>query len=200
LQEREVGQGVADVGEVVAKPSLKSEELAVAGKIDVGIGGENASEETEVVGDAVGEDSVGGGGKVNGTAHCLLLLEILKKLAVVGEVSYVELDGVGEVLLESGFALGKPAGKLQKRGRMMAGENQGGVDESVRLDEGSVEVDAEHGRDCDGVGSSVRNGQNSGLPWINAGYYRKRGTSRVLAQLTEGRYLHRATNVIIKYP
>jgi len=107
----------------------------------------------------VGEDSVGGGGEVDGTASCLLLLKILKKLAVVGEMGYIELDGVGEVLLESSFTLGEPAGKLEKRGGMMAGENEGGVDESVRLDEGSVEVDAEHGRDCNGVGRSVRNGQ-----------------------------------------
>jgi hypothetical protein len=85
---------------------------------------------------------------------------VLQEFAVVGEVSYIKLDGCGEVLLEGGFALEEPAGKVQERGGIVAGEDEGGVDEGVRLDEGSVEVDAEHGEN--GVGGSVGRGNRDG--------------------------------------
>jgi hypothetical protein len=55
----------------------------------------------------------------------VLLLKILKEFAVVGEVGYVELDGAGEVLFEGGLALGEPAGKVEERSGMMAGEDEG---------------------------------------------------------------------------
>jgi hypothetical protein len=41
----------------------------------------------------------------------------------------------------------------------MAGEDEGGVDEGVRLDEGSVEVDAERGQGGDDVRRRNRDGQ-----------------------------------------
>jgi hypothetical protein len=42
----------------------------------------------------------------------MLLLEVLEELAVVGKVGYVKLNRCGEVLLERGFALEEPAGKV----------------------------------------------------------------------------------------
>jgi hypothetical protein len=160
LEEGQVGQGVADVGEAVSEAGLEGEELVVAGEVGFAVGGEDAGEETEVVGDTLGEDGVGGGGEVDGAAGGVLLLEVLEEFAVVGEVGYIELDGCGEVLLEGGFALEEPAGQVQERGGIVAGEDEGGVDEGVRLDEGSVEVDAEHGED--GVGGSVGRGNRDG--------------------------------------
>ena len=144
LEEREVGEGVADVGEVVAEAGLEGGELVFAGEVELAVGGEDAGEEAEVVGDAVGGVGVGGGGEVDGTAGGALLLKILKEFAVVGEVGDVEVDGVGKMAFEGGFALEEPAGKLQQSGWVMAGDGEGGVVEGVGFDEGSIQVDAEH--------------------------------------------------------
>src|ERR1700745_4082610 len=62
LEEGEVGEGVADIGEVVAEAGLESGELVFAGKIELAVGGEDAGEDAEVVGDAVGGGGIGGGG------------------------------------------------------------------------------------------------------------------------------------------
>ncbi len=107
------------------------------------VGGEDAGEEAEMGGDAVGGGGVGGGGEVDGAAGGVLLLKILKEFAVVGEVGDVELNGIGEMALEGGFALEEPAGEAEERGGVMAGDGEGGVVEGVGFDEGSVEVDAE---------------------------------------------------------
>ena len=103
-----------------------------------------------MVGDAVGEDGVGGGGEVNGPAGGFFLLEVLEELAVVGEVGDIELDGGGEVAFEGSFSLNEPAWEPQERCGFVTGERQGRVDEGVGLDEGSVEVDAERGERCRG--------------------------------------------------
>jgi hypothetical protein len=112
LKEREVGERVADVGEVVAETGLEGGELVLAGEVGLTIGSENASEEAEMRSDAVGGVGVGGSGEVDGAAGGALLLKILKEFAVVGEMRDVELDGIGEVTLKGGFALEEPAGKL----------------------------------------------------------------------------------------
>jgi hypothetical protein len=70
----------------------------------------------------------------------------------------IKLDGVGEVAFEGGFALNEPAGDVKKRCRAMAGDGEGGVVEGVRLDEGPIQVDAEHRRRGD-VECGVRDGQ-----------------------------------------
>jgi len=105
LKEREVGGGVADVGEVVAELGAKGSELVLAGEVELAVGSEDAGEEAEMICDATGGVGVGGGGEVDGAACGVLLLKILKELAVVGEVGYVELDGSGKMTFESGFAL-----------------------------------------------------------------------------------------------
>ena len=144
LEEREVGQRVADVGEVVAEAGLEGGEFVFAGEVELAVGGEDAGEEAEMGGDAVGGVGVGGGGEVDGAAGGALLLKVLEEFAVVGEVGDVELDGVGEMAFEGGFALDEPAGNVQQRGGVMAGDGEGGVVQGVGLDEGSVQVDAEH--------------------------------------------------------
>jgi len=158
LEEREVGGGVADVGEVVAKLGAEGVQLVFAGEVEFAVGGEDAGEEAEVVGDAMGGVGVGGGGEVDGTTGGVLLLKILKEFPVVGEVGYVELYDASEMVFKGGFALEEPAGELQQRGWMMAGDGEGGVVEGVRLDEGSIQVDAEDwdGRDVDWRGRDVQ--------------------------------------------
>jgi hypothetical protein len=70
------------------------------------VGGEDAGEEAEVVCDTVGGIGIGGGGEVEGAAGGALLLKVLQELAIVGEMGDIELDGIGQVTFESGFALG----------------------------------------------------------------------------------------------
>ncbi len=105
LEEREVGESVADVGEVVAKAGLKGGQLGVAGEVELAIGGEDAGEDAKVRGDAVGGVGICGCGEIDGTAGGALLLKILEEFAVVGQMGYVELDGSSEVALEGCLAL-----------------------------------------------------------------------------------------------
>ena len=113
LQEREVRQGVADVREIFAKAGLEGGELVFAGEVERAVGGEDASEQAEVGGDAVCGVGVGGRGEVDGTAGGALLFKILKEFPIVGEMGDVELNGVGEVTLEGGFSLQQPARHLE---------------------------------------------------------------------------------------
>jgi hypothetical protein len=142
-EEGEIGQGVADIGEVVAELFAEGGQLILSGEVDISVGGEDAGEEAEMVRDAMGEDGVGGCGEVDRATGRLFLLEELEHLAVVGKVGDVELDGCGEVAFEGRFALGEPAGKLKKRCRFVTGEGQGRVDERVGFDECAIEVDTE---------------------------------------------------------
>ncbi len=66
----------------------------------------------------------------------------------------VELDGVGEVAFEGRFALKEPAGDIDERARVVAGDGEGGIVKGVGFDEGSIQVDAERrqgvGFECGG--------------------------------------------------
>ena len=145
FEEGEVGHGVADVGEVVAKLGAEGGELVFACQVELAVGGEDAGEEAEVGGNAAGGVGIGCGSKVDGAAGGVLLLKILKEFVVVREVSDVELNGGGEVALEGSFALEDPGGDFEEGGRMVAGNGERGVVQGVGLDEGTVEVDAEDG-------------------------------------------------------
>ena len=138
LEDGQVGAGVADVGEVISEALAEGGELVVASEVDVAIGGEYAVEEAEVVGDALGQDGIGGCGEVDWAAGGVLLLQILKEFAVIGEMGDVEGDGAGDVAFEGGFALQEPAGKLEEIGGVMASEGQCGINEGIGFDEGSV--------------------------------------------------------------
>jgi len=89
LEEGEIGEGVADVGEVVAEVLAEEGQFVVSREVGGSVGGENAGKEPKVCGDAVGYGGVGGGREIDGTARGLLLLKILQKLAVVWEMRYV---------------------------------------------------------------------------------------------------------------
>ena len=78
-----------------------------------------------MAGDAVGGVGVGCGGEVDWAAGRALLLKVLEEFAVVGEVGDVEVDGLGEVLLEGGLSLEEPAGKIEKGGGVVAGYGEG---------------------------------------------------------------------------
>gem|GEM_PF-6682022 len=105
--------------------------FAGAGEVDGAFGGENSGEEAEMVCDALGDGGVGGCGEVDGATGGVLLLKVLEQFAVVGEMGDVELDGVGDVAFKRGFTLHEPAGKLEEIGGTVAGEEEGGIDESI---------------------------------------------------------------------
>ena len=131
FEEGEVGHGVANVGEVVAELGAKGRELVFAGEVELAVGGENAGEEAQVSGDAIGRVGVCGGCEVDRAADGVLLLKILKEFVVVGEVGDVELDGGGKVTFEGGFALEEPGGKLEESQGVVAGYGQRGVMQGV---------------------------------------------------------------------
>jgi hypothetical protein len=96
----------------------------VSGEVNCAVGGEDAGEDAEVVGDALGEGDVGGGSKVDGAAGGVLLLKILKEFAVIGEVGDVEAYGGGDVPFEGSFAVEEPTGEFEQFGRVMAGQGE----------------------------------------------------------------------------
>jgi hypothetical protein len=89
LEQGEVGGGVADIAEVFAELLAEGGQLVVSSEVKDAVGGEDAGEEAEVVGDALGGGGVCGGGEVDGAAGGVLLLQILQKFAVIRQVSYV---------------------------------------------------------------------------------------------------------------
>lgn len=95
------------------------------------VGGEDAGEEAEVIGDASGGVVIGGGGEIDGAAGGLLLLEVLEELAVVGQVGDVELNGGGDLALEGSFAFEEPSRKFEDGGGAMAGDSERGVVEGI---------------------------------------------------------------------
>jgi hypothetical protein len=115
FEEGEVRHGVADIGKVFTETGAEGSELVFAGEVELAVGGEDAGEDAEVGGDAVGGVGVGGGCEVDGAAGGMLLLKILKEFAVVREVGDVELDGGGEVTFEGGFSLEDPGGDVEER-------------------------------------------------------------------------------------
>ena len=108
------------------------------------VGGQDAGEEAKVGCDAVGGICVGGCGEVEGAASGALLFKILQEFAVVGEMRDIELDGVGKVAFEGGFALEEPARDVEERSGVVASDSEGGVVKGIRFDEGPVEIDAKH--------------------------------------------------------
>ncbi len=116
----------------------------MTGQIGSSIGGKDAREDAEMLGDPVRQGGVGCGGEVERAAFGLLLLQILEQFAVVGQMGGVQLHCSGDVALQRGFALGEPAGKPQQFGGVVPGERQGGIDQRVGLYEGAIEIDAEH--------------------------------------------------------
>jgi hypothetical protein len=100
--------------------------------------------------------------------------------------------------LKGGFALGQPAGEVQEGGGMMAGEGERGVDEGVRLDEGTVEIDAERWkRSCVEYGGL--DGQREILPWERDYRTKMHLSQQMYMQLEMARNLRGSANVIIIY-
>src|ERR1700679_3621820 len=97
LEKREVGHGVAYVGEVVAEAGLEGGEFVFAGEVDGAVGGEDAGEEAQVGGYEVRGLGIGGSGKVDRAPGGSLLFKILKEFAVVGGGGEGGVVGVADV-------------------------------------------------------------------------------------------------------
>ena len=74
LEQRQIGQGIADVVEAVGgKALLQMLQFVVAGEVDLAIAGDYAVEDAQVSGDALGQDAIGPGGQVELTASRMLV-------------------------------------------------------------------------------------------------------------------------------
>lgn len=104
-EQGEIRAGVADVAEFVAKALMKGGQLGRSGEVGRTIGREDAREQAEVVGDALGKGEVCCRGEIDEPARGVLLLKKLEELAIVGKVNDVQLDRRGDVALESGLTL-----------------------------------------------------------------------------------------------
>jgi hypothetical protein len=194
LEEREVRQRVADIGEVVAEAGLEGSQLVFSGEVELTVGGEDAGEDAEVGGDAVGSVRIGGRGEIEGTAVGTLLLQVLEEFAVVGKMNNIELYRVGKVAFECRFALHEPTGNVEQRAGMVAGDGEGGIVESVRLDERSIQVDAERRQGGD-VEFGGGNGQN--CPSLRLTYGRKKigSSGRCYGRCSASRLLRRPSSL-----
>ena len=83
---------------------LEAGQLVAADSIGDAVRGEDAGEEAEVLGDAVGEGTVGSGDEVNGTAEFVLRFKKTEDSLVVREVGYVEGNEFGCFGFGAGFA------------------------------------------------------------------------------------------------
>jgi hypothetical protein len=162
LEEREIRHCITDVGEVVAEGLPESGQLIVAGKVEGSVGGQDAGEEVEVVGDPMSEGGVGCCGEVDGTTGGVLLFEVLQELSVVGQMGDIELHGARDVALQRSFTLTEPAGKLEEQGRIVTCKGELGIDERIRFDQSAVEIDAKRWKCC---GAGNREGQ--GIPSVD---------------------------------
>ena len=124
LQERKIGERVSDVAEVVPELLAEGGQLVVSGEIDDTVGGQDAGEDSELVGDMPGGGGVGGRGEVDLAASRAFLLKILQEFPVVREVRDIQMSCICDMALERGLALQKPAGESKQQGRMVSGKGE----------------------------------------------------------------------------
>ena len=67
-----------------------------------------------MIGNAVGESSVGAGGEIDLAAPRIFLLQKLKQFSVVGEMRDVESDMFGDKCFEGGFAAKNLPGRRRR--------------------------------------------------------------------------------------
>ena len=89
-------------------------------------------------GDAFGEPHIRAGGEKDLAAVAVLLLKKSENSAVIGQVRYIQRDGLGDVSLECGFAVKQRAGEAEQPVGPIAQQGQQGVNERIGFDEGAV--------------------------------------------------------------
>ena len=140
---------VPDVGEVDSAEELaEAVEFPAAGHVLSAIAGKDFIEESEMIGNAARELGVGAGGEIDFAAPRILLLKILKKFSVIGEMRHVKDDVFGNKCLEGRFAVKDHAGQAQQEQGMSSRQHEKRVDQSVRFDQSSIQVDAEGREFC----------------------------------------------------
>ena len=98
--------------------------------------------DTKVIGNALCETTVGAGCEIDFAALRMFLLKKLQQLAVIWQVRDVEGNIFGDKSLECGLAAKNLSGEAQQQEGMSARQNQEGVDQSIRFDQGSIQIDA----------------------------------------------------------
>ena len=164
-QQGQIGSVVADVVERAGELAAQAVELAVSGQVDCAVAAEHAGEDAEMIGDALGQTHIRAGGEIDGAAAGTLLVEKLQQLAVVGQMRHVEGDLRGDERLERRLAAKEASRQARdRRRRMGARQHQQRVDESIGLDESSVEIDAQGPEHCCG---SFRRRDDLGQPFTS---------------------------------
>ena len=109
-EDRKVGPGVADVGEIVAEAVAEGVELVLSCEIVPTVGGKDVFEDPEMGGDPVGERTVSGCRQVECATFGVAFVQESEQRPVVGQVDDVDRHGGGDVAFERGFSLQKPRG------------------------------------------------------------------------------------------
>ena len=109
--------------------------------------------------------------EIESTAAGALLVKKLQQDAVVGQMRDVERDMRGDESLEGGLAVQQASGQSEQRSRMGARQHKQRVDESVGLDQSSVEIDTKGPERCCG---SFRQRDNLGQTFTSGRGYSSR--------------------------
>ena len=144
LQERQIRQCVTDIVEAVRRKSLlQMLQLVPSGEVHPAVAGDYVFKDSQVGCDLSRQDTVGPGGQVEFPASGMLVSKVVQQGTVVRQVRGIECDHRGHLRLQIGFALERPQWRVQKSQGMATSEDHQRVNESVRLDQGTVQIDTE---------------------------------------------------------
>ena len=140
-QKNSVRWRIADIAEFVAEALAKGSQLVSACEIGCSIRRHYAVEDSDMSGNSFGQRCVGGGCEKKMATGSMLQAEPLQKGTVVGKVLDVKTYSSTEMAFEFGFTLCDPTGNLKYLTGVLTRQSEHAVDESVRFDQRSIEID-----------------------------------------------------------
>lgn len=146
---RKIRRVVPDVGKIdSAQAPAEAVEFPATGQVVSAVAGKDFMEESEMIGNAAREWSVGAGSEIDFAAPGLFLLKEMKQFSVVREMRHVESDVFGNKGFEGGLSAKERAGQARKEEGMSSGQDEQRVDQSVGFDQSPIQVDAEGHEFC----------------------------------------------------
>ncbi len=104
-QQRQIGGVVANVVESAAgQLAAQAIKLVFAGEVGCAVAAQNAREDAEMIGHALGKANIGAGGEIDLAAFGALRLKVVQQFVVVRQVGDVECDRVRDERLEGCLA------------------------------------------------------------------------------------------------
>ena len=148
-EQGKIGARVADVVKaVLRKTLLEALKLVVPGEVRGSVAGQHLFEDAEVSGDTASEAAVRSGRQVKLAAEAVLFREVFEQLAVVGKVRRIQLNLRAHAGFQARLSALQPERGAQGAQRVRPNEQQKRIDQSVALDEGSVEINADGALRC----------------------------------------------------